>query len=116
MNYIILSKNAYFIVDQKGLTDFQYQYGAAKGSMIPFHNQFIDKFGIEIFELPFYLKNENEKLRIKGLCRCKYCGRIKNLLDKCGCSDDKELRKNNEFALGDAGNALQIASITKQLK
>jgi hypothetical protein len=100
MKYIIITKHAHFIVSQDELDRFQKNY-AGSDALIPFKNQFINKLGVEIYELPFYIKNENERLRLKGLRRCKYCGVVGNMLDKCGCHDRKELRQGNEFLLDD---------------
>lgn len=114
MKYILLCKSGYFIISAQEKEQFKKIYNETAGNLLPWQNQVIDRFGIEILELPFYLKNENQKLRIRGLCRCRYCGIIKNLMDKCQCADKPQLRENNEFSLKETHNNLLTSQNNEQ--
>lgn len=113
MKYVVISRNARFVITEEERADFLERYEKSKTSLLRLRGQLIDRYGIEIFELPFYLKNENEKLRLKGLRRCKYCSAIVGLPDRCSCYDHKDSREDNEFLLDEPNKLLTTPPMNK---
>ncbi len=64
--------------------------------------EFINKAFIRgLLKQETYLKHENDNLQSKGKRRCKKCGRIIKLNDRCPCWDNENFEKENLLAPGD---------------
>lgn len=99
MKYIIITKHAKIVVTEEQKEKFVHNVQTTTSPLLPLKGQLVDRYGIEIYELEFFLKQEADTLKIKNLRRCRHCGEIVSRPDKCGCADNPEIRKNNIFQL-----------------
>ncbi|MES2395054.1 MAG: hypothetical protein V4549_03585 [Bacteroidota bacterium] len=107
MMYIIVTKNSKVVVTEKEKEDFLLRYQNSQSGLLRLKGQYVDRMGIEIYELPFFIKQEEDKLKLRGLRRCKHCAEIINRMDKCGCVDDHSKREQeNIFNMGNLSNKL----------
>ncbi len=104
MKYIVVTKNAKIVVTEDEKSDFLKRFQESTTPLLRLKNQLVDRFGIEIYELPFFLKQEEDKLKPRGLRRCRHCGDIVNRPDPCACADRPELRGNNIFSIETPNN------------
>lgn len=103
---ILITKDAKIILTEEEYIEFK---------KIPFTAPFVEIKGQDIrppfisgiYDLDFYIKQEADQLKPKGLRRCKHCGDIVNRADPCACKDNPELREKHPF---------KIANTTKKLK
>ena len=66
------------------------------------HEQFIQIAFIQgIYDLDFYIKQEADNLKPKGLRRCAKCGEILPRSEVCACKDKPELREQHLFKMID---------------
>ncbi len=99
MRYIVITKEIKIVVSQEQRDKLLLNINTSKSPILPLNGQHLNRFDIRIFELEFFIKQESDTLRLKGLRRCKHCSEIANRQDKCACFDKPELRENNIFKL-----------------
>lgn len=97
MKYILVTKNAKIVVSEEQMERFVKEYKESKSDLIKVKGQYINRYGLEIYEFDFFLKQEEDNLKPRGLRRCKRCAEILSRLDRCGCLDKPEKIKDNIF-------------------
>lgn len=98
MKYILVSKNAKIVLTEEEKKKFVHNYENSKSQLLPVKGQLVDRFGLEVLEFDFFLKQEADKLKFRDLRRCRHCAEILPRNSVCKCKDKPELKGTGIFA------------------